>query len=346
MASAKDVEFAPLLEALDLIQSQTGTDFSHLIVAAPSMFEMGRQKLPGHSRVIRKERFGLRVPVRGRRHHYEPRLHLAVWPEDAMAEGAVPSLAYVLKGEADFQVADYALCCRAGDCIMFPAGVPKQDGSHSHFEGGSKGRFGEVLWIYTGADRTGGLSCWICRSQGEECTKPDNASCRVEHRFLAQLFNAFCSEVLRAEHLTIASKILELILSLLRIEIADGNALKDWGRPRYQGKSGESGPIAEALAYIEENLDERLTIGKVAREVILSPATFTRLFKQETGETFQKYQTRHRMEVAERLLTTTNQPISYVCRRVGLKYGQLRALFQKTHGCSPGEFRHRKTLTS
>jgi AraC-like DNA-binding protein len=341
-ARLKKPLFSPLQQALQQLEvCRVHSGAARVIVAAPTVRELKRRGVPEHVRVLCKKRRGPRVPVRGRRHYHESQLHLAHWPEDGLVEGAVPSLACVLSGEADFNVADYVLCCRAGDWVMFPAGVPKQDGKRSHFEGDPVGRFGEVLWIYT-ANCDSGLSCWICRSQGEHCVKPAEAHCRVEHRLLAQLFNGFCAEALELGRPQIIEHLLGLIMALLRDEITTGNALKEWGKPRYQNKDGQSGPIAEALAYITENLDAHLTIDKVARAVNLSPATFTRRFKEETGQTFQQYQTQQRMEIAEELLTAAERPLTYVCRRVGLKYGQLWSLFQQRHGCSPSEFRRRQ----
>lgn len=335
--------FSPLRQALQQLEARlTQGGAAHVIVAAPTVRELKDQGLLEHVRVLRKKRRGPRVPVRGRRHYHESQLHLAAWPEDGLMEGAVPSLACVLKGEADFNVADYVLCCRAGDWVMFPAGVPKQDGKRSHFEGDPVGRFGEVLWIYT-ASIDSGLSCWICRSENELCIKPPESHCRVEHRFLAQLFNGFCAEALEPGRAQVMSHLLALIVELLHGEIMAGNALKEWGKPRYHGPNGQSGPIAAALAYIAENLDAHLTIEKVSRAVNLSPATFTRHFKQQTGQTFQQYQTQQRIEVAEELLKAAEQPVTYICKRVGLKYGQLWSLFQKRHGCSPSEFRRRQS---
>lgn len=334
-------EFEPILAALQRILRHLKATFpSSLIIGAPSLQQLQEKKLPEHVRVIPKKRLGPRVPVRRKwRHH----LHIATWPNDRMIEGAVPLLACVVAGEADFQIADYALCCRTGDCVLFPVNAPRQDGSQPHFEGDATGRRGEILWIYTGGQTESGLTCWITQDTENLSLRPPDAHCRVEHRFLAQLFKGFCMEAFHGHNPEITLQIQSVMLALLLAEIARGNALKDWGRPRYHGRNEKNPSITEALIYIEEYLDQRLTVDKVARQVFLSSSTFSRLFKQETGQTFLEYQTQRRMEIAEELLKTTNRPILAIGRRVGLKDGQLRALFHQRHGCSPSEYRKQKT---
>jgi transcriptional regulator GlxA family with amidase domain len=113
-------------------------------------------------------------------------------------------------------------------------------------------------------------------------------------------------------------------------------------RFHYDEASYQQNPIAAALEFIEDNLDRRLTINRVARQVLVSHATFTRRFKEQTGKTFLEYQTERRLAVAERLLMDTNVPIIEICARVGLKYGRLRMLFQGKHGYSPSVFREIK----
>jgi AraC-like DNA-binding protein len=335
--------FEPLSIALSQLEAWLARDgASRIIVAKRSLQELKAQRLPQHINVTPKKRVGKRIATRGRRNYYESRGKLATWPDDAQDENSIPSIACMLSGQAEFHIADYLISCRAGDCLLIPPAVPKQDGSKSHFEGDPTGRACEILWIYTGITQTDGISCWICRSEGSSHLKPENSSCRIEHRFLAQLFNQFCSETLTTSRPEIVERLFALVLLLIRSEIEAGKALEDWGRPRYQGTDKQKSPITQALAYIEEHLDEHLTIEKVARQVILSPATFTRHFKQETGQTFTEYQTQFRLKVAEKLLLTTDIPLSQICSRIGLKYGQMWSLFQKAHGCSPSEFRFRK----
>lgn len=336
MKSTKQ-EFQPVLDALEHIQQRLDVKFPALpIIGAASRREFLQQELPDHVQVISKKRQGPRVLVH-RRH-----LHVASWPNDGMIEGRFPLLACVIAGEADFQIANYALCCKAGDWILFPPNVPRQDGRKPLFEGKTAGRYGEIFWLSLGEYRDRGLTCWVRRQEETFNIRPPHAHCRVDHHFLAHLFNGFCQEAFANNRRDITMHLLKVLLMMLHAEIVEGNALKDWGRPRYRSKSDQDSPVAEALTFIEEYLDQQLTIGKVAQQVFLSPSTFARLFKQETGQSFAEYQTQRRMKLAEELLKSSNRPILAIAHRVGLKSAQLRILFHQKHGCSPREYRNRK----
>jgi len=226
--------------------------------------------------------------------------------------------------------------------VVFPPGVPKQDGNDPHFEGDSAGRSGDVLWMRTGVARLDGLSLWACRSQDWKHSKLEGFRCRIEDRFLAELFNGFCDEMQNARRPGIVRRLLPLILFILRTEVSAGNTSHQSMEWCFSRQAERSTPIAEALTYIDGNLDRHLTIEKVAQHIAVSPATFTRYFKKETGETFVQYQNRRRMEIAEGLLKTTNLTVLHICQRMGLQYSQMRKLFQQKHGVSPVEYRDRQ----
>jgi len=320
----------------------TREDSSSLIIAAPTVRELKRQELPVHVRVTSRKRRGKRVVLRGRRHYYEAYLKTARWPEDGLVESALFSLGCVIRGQADLHIADYILRCKTGDIILFPPGIPKPD-SQAHLEDAPPGTVCEILWMHTQFTKADGLRCWICRSEDNtHCSGNELGSCWVPHRFLARLFEGFCDEAQSGRKQAILLHLLSDILLILQDEIERGNVLEEWGRPRYDSKNEEDGPIAEALAYIEENLDQHLTINDVARHVLVSRATFTRRFKEQTGQTFQQYQTALRLKYAREMLLHSEYPILTICNRIGLQHGRFWALFQEKYGCSPSEFRHRK----
>lgn len=325
------------LQRLDYWLQRDGV--TRVIVAAETIAEIKNQTLPNHVEIIPQKRTGKRKLLRGRRHYDEQRLRLATWTKDRLDENALPFVACCTSGAVDLKIADYWLKIQAGDWVVFPAGIPKQDGSEPHFYEDYTGRSGDVLWIYSGITRFDGLNCWICRSIGEEHYKFRESDCRIEKPLLAQVFDGFCDEALGARREEYLQRMLSLVLFVLRGEIEAGNVLRRT-RKLHLEKAGEiSDPISEAIEYIEGNLHQHLTIDKIARQVMVSPATFTRHFKRETGKTFQQYHTERRLEIARQLLKNSNLTITDICARVGLKRGQLWALFIREHGCSPSEYR-------
>jgi AraC-like DNA-binding protein len=307
-------------------------------VAQPSLKQLRQQKLPEHVRSTPRKLQGPRQPIRGRRYYHQQHLKLARWPNDGMDENALPFILCVISGQADFRIADYVLHCSVGDWVFFPAGIPKQDGSHAHFEGDAAGRKCDVMWIYTGMGRDEGINCWICRSEGIQHFQEKNASCRIQQKFVTQLFNGFCEEIQQANRPEIVAYLLRGILLLIRAEIENNNAL--FGGIKQVEKSEEPhDPIEEAQLYITANIYQRLTIQSVARQVLVSPSTLTRRFRERTGKTFNEFLNAERIKLASNLLRETNLPISLISAKVGLKYGQLRILIQQKHHCTPGELR-------
>jgi AraC-like DNA-binding protein len=336
--------FVPLTLALKRIESWLAQDgVAHLMLAAPTVEELKQQNLPAHIRITPKKRLGPRKAVRGRRHYQEPVLTLAHWPRDGLDENALPFLACVIRGAADLNIADYGLHCRAGDLIFFPAGIPKQDGSKPHFEGDPTGRHCDILWLSTERTKTDGLRCWLSHSLGHTHTSgEDQEICWVEHQLLPQLFTGFCDELQTFRRPQLVLNLLNTTLVLLASEIEAERASSKWGERRHADAGKQLNLMEEVLEYIEDNLDKHLTINSVARQMLISRATFTRHFRKHTGQTFHEYYTHLRMQRAMKQLRETDLPVSVICRQVGLKYCQLRSLFQTTHGCAPGEYRDRK----
>lgn len=341
--SPRDLFHAPLIATLKRLEVWLERDrAARIMVAQPAMEKMVAQHLPSHVKVIYKGFVGKRKTLRGRRNYKEARPVLAVWPDDNLDESSLPMVACCIRGAVDFTIADYILKVKAGDWVVFPPGVPKQDGNDAHFFGESSGRSGDVLWMRTGVVRFSGLSLWACHSEDWKHSKLDGFRCRLDDAFLAQLFHGFCDEMQNARRADIICRLLPLILLVIRSEVASGMASHGSLEWCDDSRSDGSTPIAEALAYIDGNLNRHLTIEKVAQHIAVSPATFTRYFKKETGETFGEYQLKRRMEVAETLLKSTNLTVLHICQRIGLQYSQMRKLFQRKHGLSPVEYRERQ----
>ncbi|MFN2609146.1 MAG: helix-turn-helix domain-containing protein [Acidimicrobiales bacterium] len=106
------------------------------------------------------------------------------------------------------------------------------------------------------------------------------------------------------------------------------------------GATGDD-PIAGVLEWMLEHLDLPLAVEDLARRAAMSPRTFARRFRAATGTTPHRWLLGQRLLVAQRLLETTEQPVSWVAARSGFgTVAGLRVHFQRELGSSPLAYRH------
>ena len=99
-------------------------------------------------------------------------------------------------------------------------------------------------------------------------------------------------------------------------------------------------PIAGALDWAVEHLDEQLTVEAMARHVAMSPRTFARRFRDVTGTTPHQWLLRQRVLHAQRLLESTDDSIEMVAARCGFSSASvLREHFTRIAGTSPVTYR-------
>lgn len=102
----------------------------------------------------------------------------------------------------------------------------------------------------------------------------------------------------------------------------------------------ESTVIGNAKEYINNCYSREIGLDDVAAFVHLSPAYFSRLFKQETGENFIDYLIKVRMEHGKHLLETTSHKTYEISQMVGYKKSKyFSKLFKKYSGYTATEYR-------
>lgn len=94
--------------------------------------------------------------------------------------------------------------------------------------------------------------------------------------------------------------------------------------------------LQQAIAYIQEHLNQGLSLDKIATEVSISAYHFSRLFKQSTGLAPHQYQIRCQVERAKELLQAGEMTIADIATQVGF-YDQshLSRHFKRIVGVSP-----------
>lgn len=92
------------------------------------------------------------------------------------------------------------------------------------------------------------------------------------------------------------------------------------------------------LQYIHENYAEEITLAELADKVYISRNYLSNIFKNTTGESFNTYLTRVRMEKAKELLMEGRMLVYEVAERVGYKnVPYFSTLFKKVTGMNPTE---------
>jgi AraC-like DNA-binding protein len=98
--------------------------------------------------------------------------------------------------------------------------------------------------------------------------------------------------------------------------------------------------ISRALAYIEANLREPISLTEISKESGMSKYYFARTFKTFTGKTFKAYHNEKRIEAAKLMLQKPDARVTDVCFAVGFNdISYFCRLFHRFTGMSPSSYR-------
>ncbi|PIZ03981.1 MAG: AraC family transcriptional regulator [Gammaproteobacteria bacterium CG_4_10_14_0_8_um_filter_38_16] len=98
--------------------------------------------------------------------------------------------------------------------------------------------------------------------------------------------------------------------------------------------------ILKVLVYIQNNLDQTLSLEALAETAHFSPFHFHRIFTAHTGESIKSYIRRLRLERATRDLSLTDLPIIQISERAGYETQQsFHRAFKEAFNITPKEFR-------
>lgn len=102
------------------------------------------------------------------------------------------------------------------------------------------------------------------------------------------------------------------------------------------------GPIwmKETLRYIEDHLSDDIGLAALSQIVSVTPAHFSRVFKQRIGMNVSEYITTKRIVRAKELLLTTDDNISSIAERCGFEsLPHFHRMFKRMLGMTPAAYR-------
>lgn len=133
----------------------------------------------------------------------------------------------------------------------------------------------------------------------------------------------------------------ELSLSLdiykIFIELLNPQSIKNKGEINYEDR------IQNVKEYISENLNENITVAKLADIINMSSSHFSRVFKQQTGFSPYDYILISRLNRAKYLLQVTDMTVASIAYEIGFNSeSNFIYFFTENEGISPGKFRKLK----
>lgn len=214
--------------------------------------------------------------------------------------------------------------CRPNDVVLFPPGCPH------HYGREAKSDCWEHLWIYFMP-----RPYWIDWLKWDRQWHDVGITRSSDDDFIQRLKSDF-KEVIR---LYSSADRLDAILAVNCLEKILLHCFKL--QPGSNCLSLDPRIIA-ICQYLDEHLEEKITINTLAARAFLSPSRLAHLFRQETGMTIFAWREKQRMNRASLLLQHAQLTIAHIAQLVGYDDAlYFSRLFNQQFGVGPREYRKR-----
>lgn len=105
--------------------------------------------------------------------------------------------------------------------------------------------------------------------------------------------------------------------------------------------------VEKVLAYIEDHLEQEITLEKIAEFAGYSRFHLNRMFTEETGDTIHRYVKDRRLTAAAEKLARTEISIAQIAMEAGYHSQQAFSLaFKQKYSCPPRAYRLSGTIVS
>lgn len=228
-------------------------------------------------------------------------------------------ITHILEGTFTFIKDNVPVTARKGDTVILDCFQPHEYYTNDHFES---------IWIHVSGANSLELFEEI------EKTKGNIIKCKdIQHmkNLLFRIFNGISNSNPPTE--------LNLSLDIYKIftELLNPQSIRNKGERDYEDS------IQKVKEYIAENLNEKLTVGSLAKIINMSSSHFSRVFKQQTGFSPYDYILISRLNRAKYLLQVTDMTVAAVAYEIGFNSeSNFIYFFSENEGVSPGKFRKLK----
>ncbi|MGN1328819.1 MAG: AraC family transcriptional regulator [Eubacterium sp.] len=228
-------------------------------------------------------------------------------------------VSHILEGTFTYIKDGKHITARKGDTVILDCFKPHEYYTNDSFES---------IWIHLAGANSYELFEEIERSEGNLIKCKD-----VQHlkKLLFRIFDGMKGNNPTTE-LSISLDIYKIFTELLNPQSAKG---KD--------ENSYEDSIQSVKEYVAENLNEGLTVGRLADIVNMSSSHFSRVFKQQTGFSPYDYVLVSRLNRAKYLLQVTDMTVASIAYETGFNSeSNFIYFFTENEGISPGKFRKLK----
>ncbi len=207
--------------------------------------------------------------------------------------------------------------------------VPEQHEGHWTLSGPV-----EVAHVYLTDERLQNCAAPMTKGRRMELIPRVGFEDRVAATILRMLFE-------EAPHTDAGSALfIEHALDLLCVQLARAHSAANVSEPAISARGLTRRQVRTITDYMQEHVDEEITLTDLSALVGLSRFHFCRAFRLATGLAPHAWLSAHRMRQARTLISTTSLPIAEISLAVGYRtHSAFAASFRKAFGISPTQVR-------
>lgn len=223
---------------------------------------------------------------------------------------------YIANGSCKVTINNKTQLAKSGQVVFLDCYKPHE---YSSTEGW------EALWIHFDGITAREYYNLVTNSSGNVITLKDTLRF---HKNLKKIYDCFALSQTINE-----AKVSNYITNMLTELIIDSNEPSN--------NNSHSEMIDEVIAYINEHLDQNLSLENLSAQISLSPYYFSRIFKKEIGMPPHEYILTARINTAKFYLKTTSITIKKISLIVGFSSeSSFCTTFKKRERMSPSSYRN------
>lgn len=300
--------------------------------------------LPDGIAMTRQKIAGKRVVIKNQRIYGNQRYYVAKWPEANLQELAVPKIACIVSGIADYLLGNACVHCVPGTFILMPPLIPHQCNAPNLQ--GERLHNGSCVLLHALAYKHG-IQFWYSRSVGERHINEFTDNYLIPNLTAAHILHSLMEEATEEKpHFeSVAGGLISALFAIIAREIEASNYMHPGPKENVSVPAQAAGFAEQVREYIETHCHQHLRLDSVAAHLYMSRSQFARRMQQEMGMTFIELLTRVRIERACKMLLETDFTINAIAGCLGFSSSShFQTLFRSRAGSTPTEYRHRNTV--